>query len=71
MAANGTYEGQCVAELYPHADSFRDVNNDIFWLLLGTMLVFYMQAGFAMLEAGQVRIKNRTNLLLKVSAGTV
>uniref|UniRef100_A0A061RRM9 Ammonium transporter n=1 Tax=Tetraselmis sp. GSL018 TaxID=582737 RepID=A0A061RRM9_9CHLO len=63
-------EQACIAELYkPEADSgteyLRDANDDIFWLLYGSVLVFNMQAGFALLEAGQVRIKNRSNMLLK------
>jgi len=35
------------------------------WLLLGAVLVFLMQAGFALLEAGSVRAKNTKNILLK------
>mmetsp|Transcript_48469 Transcript_48469/g.90278 ORF Transcript_48469/g.90278 Transcript_48469/m.90278 type:complete len:537 (+) Transcript_48469:128-1738(+) len=38
---------------------------DILWLLLGSYLVFFMQAGFALLEAGSVRSKNTKNILLK------
>jgi Amt family ammonium transporter len=36
-----------------------------FWLLFGAYLVFFMQAGFALLEAGCVRAKNTKNILLK------
>jgi len=38
---------------------------DILWLLLGAYMVFFMQAGFALLEAGSVRAKNTKNILLK------
>uniref|UniRef100_A0A7S0X4C6 Ammonium transporter n=1 Tax=Mantoniella antarctica TaxID=81844 RepID=A0A7S0X4C6_9CHLO len=38
---------------------------DILWLLFGAYLVFFMQCGFAMLEAGSVRAKNTKNILLK------
>eukprot|EP01060_Flectonema_neradi_P017892 TRINITY_DN2473_c0_g1_i1.p1 TRINITY_DN2473_c0_g1~~TRINITY_DN2473_c0_g1_i1.p1 ORF type:complete len:497 (+),score=100.94 TRINITY_DN2473_c0_g1_i1:48-1538(+) len=38
---------------------------DIFWVLLATVLVFFMQAGFAMLEAGTVRRMNVSNILFK------
>eukprot|EP00968_Pinguiococcus_pyrenoidosus_P016185 scaffold1534_cov267-Pinguiococcus_pyrenoidosus.AAC.6 len=38
---------------------------DIFWLLFGTVLVFLMQAGFALLEVGSVRSKNTKNILTK------
>jgi len=42
-----------------------EANLDILWLLFGAYLVFFMQAGFALLEAGSVRAKNTKNILLK------
>ena len=39
------------------------VNN--VWVLTVTFLIFFMHAGFAMLEAGQVRAKNVANQLTK------
>ena len=38
---------------------------DTAWLLLAAFLVFFMQAGFAMLTAGFVRAKNTANILMK------
>lgn len=38
---------------------------DTGWLMLAATLVFLMQAGFAMVEAGFVRAKNVTNILMK------
>ncbi|AEH36151.1 ammonium transporter [Halopiger xanaduensis] len=35
------------------------------WILVATFLIFFMHAGFAMLEAGQVRSKNVANQLTK------
>jgi len=35
------------------------------WVLLGAALVFLMQAGFAMCEAGFTRAKNTGNILMK------
>ncbi len=35
------------------------------WVLLGAALVFFMQAGFAMCEAGFTRSKNTGNILMK------
>lgn len=35
------------------------------WVLVGTALVFFMQAGFAMCEAGFTRSKNTGNILMK------
>ena len=33
------------------------------WFLIGAALVFWMQAGFAMVEAGFTRAKNTGNIL--------
>eukprot|EP00640_Fibrocapsa_japonica_P001704 CAMPEP_0113935380 /NCGR_PEP_ID=MMETSP1339-20121228/2540_1 /TAXON_ID=94617 /ORGANISM="Fibrocapsa japonica" /LENGTH=469 /DNA_ID=CAMNT_0000937511 /DNA_START=106 /DNA_END=1515 /DNA_ORIENTATION=- /assembly_acc=CAM_ASM_000762 len=38
---------------------------NIFWLLFGAILVFFMQTGFAMLEVGSVSVKNTKNILIK------
>merc|ERR1719281_1331687 len=38
---------------------------DNLWMLLGGILVFFMHAGFAMLETGTVRFKNAQNILGK------
>jgi Amt family ammonium transporter len=38
---------------------------DTLWLLVAAFLVFFMQAGFAMLTAGLTRSKNTTNILMK------
>jgi Amt family ammonium transporter len=38
---------------------------DTFWILFAAFLVFFMQAGFGMLEAGLVRTKNAANVLTK------
>uniref|UniRef100_A0A7S3YJB5 Ammonium transporter n=1 Tax=Lotharella globosa TaxID=91324 RepID=A0A7S3YJB5_9EUKA len=38
---------------------------DVMWVLTCAILVFWMQAGFAMLEAGSVRKKNTNNILFK------
>lgn len=35
------------------------------WFLIGAALVFWMQAGFAMVEAGFTRAKNTGNILMK------
>ena len=35
------------------------------WMLLAAMLVFFMQPGFAMVEAGFTRMKNTANILMK------
>ena len=38
---------------------------DVIWTLVGTALVFFMQAGFALCEAGMTRAKNTGNILMK------
>jgi Amt family ammonium transporter len=40
-------------------------SNTNFWLMFGAVLVFFMQAGFAMLEVGMVNVKNTKNILIK------
>jgi Amt family ammonium transporter len=47
-------------ELEEYAFSLNTV-----WVLLATALVFFMQAGFALVEAGFTRSKNTTNILFK------
>lgn len=48
---------------------------DTIWVLLGSVLVFFMQAGFAMVETGFTRAKNAGNIIMKnlmdFSLGTV
>ncbi|MCM1126832.1 MAG: ammonium transporter [Lachnospiraceae bacterium] len=43
------------------------VNGQVFgvWFLIGAALVFWMQAGFAMVETGFTRAKNAGNILMK------
>lgn len=43
--------------------TFSPVNT--LWVLLGAALVFFMQAGFSMCEAGFTRAKNTGNILMK------
>ncbi|OAL75759.1 ammonium transporter [Acinetobacter sp. SFB] len=38
---------------------------DSVWVVMGGILVFFMQAGFAMVESGSVRSKNTVNVLMK------
>ena len=43
------------------------LNDQVFgvWFLIGAALVFWMQAGFAMVEAGFTRAKNTGNIIMK------
>ena len=46
---------------------FEGLDGEIFavWFLIGAALVFWMQAGFAMCEAGFTRAKNSGNIIMK------
>lgn len=50
-----------------NADAISAVqtNADFLWTLVAAFLVFFMQAGFAMVEAGLTRCKNTVNILMK------
>lgn len=41
------------------------INLDIVWTLIAGVLVFTMQAGFALVEAGLTRAKNTSNIMMK------
>ncbi len=45
----------------------EQVNAEVFsiWFLIGAALVFFMQAGFAMVETGFTRAKNAGNIIMK------
>ena len=53
--------------LFLNADAIADValSLDTVWMLLAAMLVFFMQPGFALCEAGFTRSKNTANILFK------
>ena len=48
-------------------DAITSVNSEVYgvWFLIGAALVFWMQAGFAMCEAGFTRAKNAGNIIMK------
>ena len=56
-----------VASAQTPEESIADLTSaiDTGWLLVTGTLVLFMQAGFAMVEAGFVRTKNVTNILMK------
>lgn len=51
----------------PVADSLAELATGVntVWMLLAAMLVFFMQPGFALVEAGFTRSKNTANILMK------
>ncbi|MBQ9213308.1 MAG: ammonium transporter [Bacteroidales bacterium] len=54
-------------DITPVVEEAKDFVNglDTMWVLLGAMLVFWMQPGFALVEAGLTRAKNTANILMK------
>jgi Amt family ammonium transporter len=48
----------------PELEEFAYSLNTV-WVLIAAVLVFMMQAGFALVEAGFTRSKNTTNILFK------
>ena len=46
-------------------ENFPGMELDTLWLLIGAALVYFMQAGFAMVEAGLTRAKNAGNIVMK------
>ena len=42
------------------------IGGDVFFILMGAILVFAMHAGFAFLEVGTVRKKNQVNAMVKI-----
>ena len=55
------------AEITAGAEALTDLATsiDTVWMLLAAMLVFFMQPGFALCEAGFTRSKNSANILFK------
>jgi Amt family ammonium transporter len=57
-------ESVCPNELSQTVES-NGLSLDTVWMLLAAMLVFFMQPGFALVEAGFTRTKNTANILMK------
>ena len=56
-----------ISLLYNNATNLSEVNDDftILWILLSGILVFFMQAGFTLLESGMTQSKNAVNIAMK------
>lgn len=52
-----------VMDMTAEVDYMTDLDTQ--WLMIGAILVFFMQTGFAMLEVGSVSVKNTKNILIK------
>ncbi|OEU83982.1 MAG: ammonium transporter [Desulfobacterales bacterium S5133MH4] len=61
------WAGEDVQTVASNAEAIKEVqtNADYVWTLVAAALVFFMQPGFAMVEAGFTRAKNAVNILMK------
>ncbi len=68
----GLFLAALISTLFYHPVAIAQANNqpefdylDIIWVLISASLVFFMNAGFAMLEAGLCQTRNAVNVLAK------
>ncbi|GBE04700.1 ammonia channel precursor [bacterium BMS3Abin10] len=61
------FAGETVPTIAGNAEAIKTVQKhaDFVWTLVAAFLVFFMQAGFAMVETGFTRAKNAVNILMK------
>jgi Amt family ammonium transporter len=64
VVAPATAQTPDTAASLANADQLQQGLNTV-WVMLAAFLVFFMQAGFALVEAGFVRAKNACNILMK------
>ncbi|HYF64903.1 MAG TPA: ammonium transporter [Herpetosiphonaceae bacterium] len=65
LAALAIPTGVFAQDTTPVATDTITTQIDIIWLLVASVLVFFMQAGFALVESGFTRSKNAANILMK------
>ncbi len=67
IPAIGWGADEVVPTIATNADAIKGVQThlDYVWTLVAAALVFFMQAGFAMVEAGFTRAKNAINIMMK------
>jgi Amt family ammonium transporter len=63
-AAQDAATAEALAKLTAASSDLR-IGIDTVWVLVAAMLVFFMNAGFALVESGLCRAKNTTNILAK------
>lgn len=56
---------ECVASYFEQQSAAKSADLNDFLLVVAGAMIFFMQAGFAMLCAGSVRLKNVQNTMLK------
>ncbi|MCK5154685.1 MAG: ammonium transporter, partial [Spirochaetales bacterium] len=60
LSTTGLFANEVTETLELHSQAL-----DMIWLVLAASLVFFMQAGFAMVETGFTQAKNAVNILMK------
>lgn len=65
MNAMFTALAEASAEEVVNSTMFNVGDGNGIWYLIGAALVFFMQAGFAMVETGMTRAKNAGNIIMK------
>ncbi len=67
LGSISAFAGEAAPTLAGNARGIAAVqkNADFVWTLVAAFLVFFMQAGFAMVEAGFTRAKNAVNIIMK------
>jgi ammonium transporter, Amt family len=75
LSGSGCYADAESANVVTDLGGGEHSHADVVWTCIAAFLVFFMQAGFAMVEAGFTRAKNAVNILMKnlmdFSVGTV
>jgi len=65
LSSKAAYGAETPSESVETLVSNALVAVDTVWVLIAAFLVFFMQAGFGMVEAGLIRVKNTCNILMK------
>ena len=67
LASSPLMAGEVAPTITSNADAIALVQNhaNYLWTLIAAALVFFMQAGFAMVEAGFTRAKSAVNIMMK------
>ena len=65
LATQTAEQEQAAAETLPGVISSLATDVDTLWVCLAAFLVFFMQAGFALVECGFTRAKNACNIIMK------
>ncbi len=67
IGAATSFAGEAAPTVAGNAEGIAAVqkNADFVWTLVAAFMVFFMQAGFAMVEAGFTRAKNAVNIIMK------